>query len=93
MPPFTLLGCPSKKTADPSINFSAFHITTGSIAKAKQQLQRTKLVLSEADAKSVLSEEKTLEQVRDESAAAVELANIKDGPGVDLGWGILYDPK
>ena len=50
-------------------------------------------MLSEADAKSVLSEEKTLEQVRDESAAAVELANIKDGPGVDLGWGILYDPK
>jgi len=92
VPPFTLLGCPSM-TADPSINFSAFHITTGSIDKAKQQLQRTKLVLSEADAKSVLSEEKTLEQVRDESAAAVELANIKDGPGVDLGWGILYDPK
>ena len=82
-----------------TIDSSATHITTGSIAKAKQQLQRTKLVLSEADAQSVLSGEKTLEQARDESVAAVptkavELANIKDAPcGVDLGWGILYDPK
>ena len=86
-------------TAGPSINSSATHITTGSIAKAKQQLQQAKLVLSEADAQSVLSGEKTLEQARDESAAAVatkavELANTKDAPcGVDLGWGILYDPK
>lgn len=100
VPPFTLLGC-SSMTDGPTIDSSATHITTGSIAKTKQQLQRTKLVLSEADAQSVLSGGKTLEQARDESVAAVptkavELANIniKDAPcGVDLGWGILYDPK
>jgi len=76
----------------------ALHITTGSLSKAKQELARSQLVLSEDDVQSVLNGDKTLKQARDDSATsiAVELKSPK-GPaaserGRDLGWGILYGP-
>jgi hypothetical protein len=76
----------------------ALHITTGSLEKAKQELARSQLVLSEDDVQSVLNGDKTLKQARDDSATAiaVELKSPK-GPatserGMDLGWGILYGP-
>tara|TARA_B110000090_G_C13135631_1_gene351800 strand:+ start:167 stop:529 length:363 start_codon:yes stop_codon:yes gene_type:complete len=99
VPPFQLVGCqsPAGPTgAEESLR--ALHITTGSLEKAKQELARSQLVLSEDDVQSVLNGDKTLKQARDDSATAiaVELKNTK-GPatserGMDLGWGILYGP-
>ena len=99
VPPFQLVGCqsPAGPTgAEESLR--ALHITTGSLEKAKQELARSQLVLSEDDVQSVLNGDKTLKQARDDSATviAVELENTK-GPatserGMDLGWGILYGP-
>ena len=81
------------------------HIKTGSPEKARRALETgDRLVLSEADMRRVLSGEKTLEQAREASVApaAVGLradesaqgtSQIASPGGVDLGWGILYDPS